>query len=238
MQAQSEGRWPGRLDNAQTERNPCLVVVEGSSKTGSETAKRGGKLPSPWTPTVLELLRDWRARAATTASEHYSHASRLARLNIRFGIPVVVLTTFVGTSVFATLQSDVHVSLRIGLGLVSVLAAVLASLQTFLRFGERAEKHRSSAELWAALRREIDEMLALHPTYLASRGDPKQYLDDLRRRMDEIAQQSPELGERGVWQVQRRYREPSQDDEPPRPVAPPAEREGVEDQAPQPQAHG
>jgi FAD/FMN-containing dehydrogenase len=187
--------------------------VDDTSKTGTEPAKRGGKLPSPWTPRVLELLGDWRARAATTSSEHYRNATRLARLNIRFGIPVVVLTTFVGTSVFATLQSDVHVSLRIGLGFFSVLAAVLASLQTFLRFGERAEKHRSSAELWAALRREIDEMLALHPTYLASRGDPKQYLDDLRRRMDEIAQQSPELGEQGVWQTKRRYREPSEADE-------------------------
>jgi FAD/FMN-containing dehydrogenase len=209
-------------------------VVEGTSKTGPEAARQGGKLPSPWTPRVLKLLTDWRARAAKTSSEHYRHASRLARLNIRFGIPVVVLTTFVGTSVFATLQSDVHVSLRIGLGLISVLAAVLASLQTFLRFGERAEKHRSSAELWAALRREIDEMLALHPTYLASRGDPKQYLDDLRRRMDEIAQQSPELGEHGLWQTKRRYQEPSQDAE----FARPAEPEGVDDQTPQPQPHG
>ena len=177
---------------------------------GSEPAKRGGKLPSPWTPRVLELLADWRARAASTSSEHYRRASSLARLNIRFGIR----SSFYDVrrhSVFATLQSDVHVSLRISLGLISVLAAVLASLQTFLRFGERAEKHRSSAELWAALRREIDEMLALHPTYLASRGDPKQYLDDLRRRMDEIAQQSPELGEHGVWQTKRRYQEPSQD---------------------------
>ena len=202
--------------------------MEGSAKTGPEAARRSGKLPSPWTPQVLELLKDWRARAASTSSEHYRLASRLARLNIRFGIPVVVLTTFVGTSVFATLQSDVHVSLRIGLGLVSVLAAVLASLQTFLRFGERAEKHRASAELWAALRREIDEMLALHPTYLASRGDPKQYLDDLRRRMDEIAQQSPELGEHGVWKSKRRYREPSQEAESSEDLAVPAE----------PQPHG
>jgi hypothetical protein len=215
----------GAIDKGASERNPWSrnAVVESPPKTGPEAARRGGKLPSPWTPTVLELLRDWRARAATTSTEHYALASRLARSNIRFGIPVVVLTTFVGTSVFATLQSNVHVSLRIGLGLVSVLAAVLASLQTFLRFGERAEKHRASAELWAALRREIDEMLALHPTYLASRGDPKQYLDDLRRRMDEIAQQSPELGEHGFWQTRRRYQEPSGEEESPAHIPPPAE---------------
>ena len=118
---------------------------------------------------------------------------------------MVILTSFVGTSVFATLGRNVDLWLRIGVGLISVLAAVLASLQTFSRFGERAEKHRSAAELWASIRREIDEMLALHPTYLASRGDPKQYLDDLRRRMDEIAQQSPEMGLQGLWRPRMRY---------------------------------
>jgi type II secretory pathway pseudopilin PulG len=106
--------------------------------------------------------------------------------------------------VFATLQHEISLELRVAVGMISVLAAILASLQTFLRFGERAEKHRAAAERWSALRREIDQMLALHPTYLASRGDPKQYLDDLRRRMDEVAQQSPELGE-GSWRGDRRY---------------------------------
>jgi hypothetical protein len=106
---------------------------------------------------------------------------------------VVVLTTFIGTSVFATLERTVGLELRITVGIVSVLAAVLASLQTFLRFAERAERHRAAGERWAAIAREIAQMVALHPTYLASRGDPKQYLDELRRRMDEIAAESPPM---------------------------------------------
>jgi hypothetical protein len=89
--------------------------------------------------------------------------------------------------------------------MVSVLAAVLASLQTFLRFGERAEKHRTAAEAWADLRRDMEEMIALHPTYPESRGDPKKYLDDVRQRFAQIAQQSPEMGEEGWWRPQRRY---------------------------------
>lgn len=136
-------------------------------------------------------------------------------------MPVVILTTFVGTSVFATLGRNVDLWLRISVGMISVLAAVLASLQTFLRFGERAERHRSSAELWASIRREIDEMLALHPTYLASRGDPKEYLDDLRGRMGEIAQQSPEMGATGLWpwRSQRRYEiRPVRDEAAPKPA--------------------
>jgi hypothetical protein len=158
--------------------------------------RRAGRLPSPWTPAVLELLRDWSRRADASAATHYEMANRLSSSNIALGVPVVVLTTFVGTSVFATLQEDVDTRLRIFVGVISVLAAVFASLQTFLRFGERAEKHRVAAEKWSAIRREIAEMLALHPTYLASRGDPKQYLDDLRARMDEVSTQSPEMPDR------------------------------------------
>ena len=158
----------------------------------------------PWTPPVLALLRDWQLRAAIGQEAHYARATSLADYNIWFGVPVVALATLVATSVFATLQEDVRLELRIVVGLISALAAVLASLQTFLRFQERAEKHRVSAELWAAVRREIDEMLALHPDYLAERSDPKKYLDDLRRRMDEVSAQSLEIGEKYMAEARRR----------------------------------
>jgi hypothetical protein len=162
--------------------------------------------PSPWTPAVVRLLEDWARRAGTSSDAHYRLASSLSRANIRFGVPVVALTTAVGTSVFATLEHQVNTVLRVIVGMISVIAAVLASLQTFLRFGERSEKHRAAAEAWQDLRREIDEMVALHPDYLASQGDPKEYLDDVRSRMGEIAKQSPEMGEQGWWRPVRRYR--------------------------------
>lgn len=154
---------------------------------------------------MLELLKDWRTRAAASSDAHFEQATRLSRANLRFGVPVVAVTTLVGTGVFASLQHQVNTGLKIAVGIASVLAAVLAALQTFLRFGERSERHRHAAELWASIRREIDEMLALHPTYLASRGDPKQYLDDLRHRMSQAAQQSPEMGTQGVFRKTRRY---------------------------------
>jgi hypothetical protein len=178
--------------------------------------QRRTRRESPWTPEVITLLRDWSARAAASADAHYALCTRLARSNIRFGVPVVVLTTFVGTSVFATLQHHVNTELKILIGLVSVLAAVLAGLQTFLRFGERAEKHRTAAEAWAALRRDMEEMIALHPTYPESRGDPKKYLDDVRERFAQIAQQSPEMGEEGWWRPQRRYQASESE---PRPIS-------------------
>lgn len=171
--------------------------------------------PSPWTPQVVQLLNDWAKRAGKSAAAHYDIASRLSRANIRFGVPVVALTTAVGTSVFATLEHQVNTALRVFVGVTSVIAAILASLQTFLRFGERSEKHRAAAESWTGLEREINEMVALHPDYLASRGDPQEYLDDVRRRMGEIAQQSPEMGYRGWWHPVRNYRLDEEEETPP-----------------------
>jgi hypothetical protein len=186
----------------------------GVIQTDEAEQGRGGDDSSPWSRTVLKLLRDWDRRAAASAETHYNHAARLSSRNVQLGIPVVALSTFVGTSVFATLQEDVSAYLRILVGGISVTAAVLASLQTFLRFAERAERHRVAADNWSAIRREISQMLALHPTYLASHGDPQKYLDGLRRRMDEVAALAPEMGER-LWSKAIEKHGVGQEDAPP-----------------------
>jgi hypothetical protein len=167
--------------------------------TESEVENRSATAPpTPWTVNVLKLLEDWDKRATASSEAHYALAGRLAGRNIQLGVPVVVLTTIIGTSVFATLQKEVGTGWRLAIGVVSVLAAVLASVQTFLRFAERAEQHRAAAENWAAIRREIAQKRALHPEYLAARGDPQKYLDGLRRQIDQVSAQSPEMGEK-TW---------------------------------------
>jgi len=122
----------------------------------------------PWTPEVRRLLVEWRDRANVASKTHFAVANRLSSLNMALGIPVVVLTTLVGTSVFATLQEVVNTRMRIFAGVAIVLAAVLASLQTFLSSAERAEKNWTAGEMWSSIRREITEMLALHPANLAT----------------------------------------------------------------------
>ena len=145
---------------------------------------------SPWSKAVAERLRDWERRAAAAAEVHFQLAESLARWNIWLGVPVVTLSAIVGTALFATVARDVNPGLRIAAGCVSVIAAVLASIQTFLRFGARAEQHRVAAERWSAIRREIEKVRALPAELL---GDPKQVLDDVNARMDEAADKAPPM---------------------------------------------
>jgi hypothetical protein len=148
---------------------------------------------SPWSQAVVDRLRDWERRCAAAAEVHFQTAEYLGRWNLWLGIPVVVLSAIVGTSLFATLSKDVNVGIRIAAGIVSVIAAVLASVQTFLRFGARSEQHRVAAERWSAIRREIEKALCLPPELA---GSPKELLDDVNAHMDDAADKAPAMPDR------------------------------------------
>ena len=159
-----------------------------------------------WNDSLERLYESWHRRVAAAEHGHRLMADRLRRRYFLLGIPVVVFTTLVGTSAFASLSgasnssittrnADSDVVLLI-VGGISVLAAVLSSLQTFLRYATRAEGHRIAALRYETLRREMAETLALSPEF---RGQPDRDLDNARNRMDRYAKESPTIGER-MWQ--------------------------------------
>jgi hypothetical protein len=104
------------------------------------------------------------------------------------------LSTIVGTSLVASPTGDPIVPYWIAGGL-SGLAAILASLQTFFRFGEKAATHGSAADWYAAIRRDIEELLAL-PRHL--RGDVRTRLDGIRKEINKASHKAPELRE-SLW---------------------------------------
>jgi hypothetical protein len=176
--------------------------------------------PTRWTQGQDELLKSWHRHSAAAQHAHYLLASRLRTANLWIGIPAVVASAVVGTSLFATL-ADTNgtlvdsTGLRIFIGSLSVVAAVLAAVQTFLGFAKRAEQHVQAADWYAAIRRKIEQTVTFRPD---DRGDPKKVLDEIRSDMNKASQTYPEIGE-DVWHsVARRYgvRQPAYPEEPPR----------------------
>src|SRR4051812_47020931 len=90
------------------------------------------------------LLRKWLAHAATMQAAHFDMVHKLQRYNQLLGVPVVVISAAVGSSVFAALQKEVGLEAKVALAVLSLSASVLAALQTFLRFAERLERHRTA----------------------------------------------------------------------------------------------
>lgn len=150
-----------------------------------------------------ELLGDWYRRLRFAQFVHYEAAKEFDRMNYWLGIPVIVLSTFVGTSVFANIGKEVEPRVQILVGLVSVIAATLASLQTFLKYSERAEKHRVAASKYGALRRELEEILAV------AEEITRETITPLRQRIDKLAEEAPHVPDK-IWSRRRNVIEEDQ----------------------------
>ncbi|SAK56449.1 hypothetical protein AWB79_02303 [Caballeronia hypogeia] len=138
------------------------------------------------------LVLNWTRRARESQLRHYTMADRLTAYGRRLGLAVIGITAATGTSAFLSLVATAaSPDLRILIGMTSISAAVLASLQTFLRYSERAELHRRAGAQYGAVRRRLE---AIHA------GDP--YLHDMRDialvrdELDHIAQSAPHLPRR------------------------------------------
>jgi hypothetical protein len=136
-------------------------------------------------PTSEQVLDEWYQRVSVTQRAHYLSANHFGGRKYWLGIPAVVLTTIVGTSIFATLKDGPEPWLQILVGLASVAAAVLTSLQTFLGYAERAEKHRLAGAKYGALGRELETLRAV------SDGASKEQTDRVRERLDVLAIETP-----------------------------------------------
>lgn len=139
------------------------------------------------------LLANWYQRMRVTKQGHYEAARRLESLHYKLGVPIMVLSTIAGTSVFAALGKSPDPLMQVAVGLVSISAGVLAALQTFLGASARAEKHRAAAARYGAIGRDVEVLQALSPSV---RGDPQEVLDRLRTQLDDLALESPGFTDR------------------------------------------
>jgi hypothetical protein len=166
-----------------------------SQDAGQGVAQSDGR---DWSDQVAHLLEDWHKRVYAAQSAHYASADLFRLLNYIVGVPAVVFASIVGTAIFAGLEKDSPRALAVAS--VSILAAVLAALQTFLRFSERAAEHATAADWYSAIRRDIEEILHLH---VETRGNAKDCLDRVRKDMNRVGQDAPELSVR-LWRREAR----------------------------------
>ncbi|KXU82111.1 hypothetical protein CI15_31505 [Paraburkholderia monticola] len=149
-----------------------------------------------------ELLLKWIRRARESQMSHYDMADLLSARERGIGWLVTVLTAFVGTAVFASLSTPpVSIEMRIFVGLVSVAAVISAALQMFLRYAERAEKHRAAGARYGAVRRRLEAVFA-------GDADAREahYLTAIRTELDRLAEDSPNVPPRVFYRTQRTLR--------------------------------
>lgn len=151
------------------------------------------------TEAEINLLKRWRTNCNRSQIANYDAANRYSWRNYKLGVPTIILSTVVGTSVFAALGDKIDATYQITVGFLSVTAAVLAALQTFLKWGELAAKHSSTAAEYGSVKRQIDQILAAE----SSLTEPT--LRRVPEQMDTLAKEGPEVP-RDIWKKARNTR--------------------------------
>jgi hypothetical protein len=147
-----------------------------------------------------ELLLRWLTNCRRSQIANYTAAKNYLRGNYYLGVPAVLFSAIVGTSVFAALGTSVEKPLQILVGIVSVLAAVLGALQTFLRWGELASKCRATAAEYGGIKRQIEQLLVSAHSGTTIADDA---VSHIREQMDTLARDAPDLPAK-IWDEARR----------------------------------
>lgn len=147
------------------------------------------------------LLREWLQRTRVSQHSHHEAGKLCRRLDYLLNIPVLLITAFLGTAAFASLQSSTANISKIVFGSLSFAAAALTALQTHLRLGDKSQEHKSIGARYGNIRRDIEEILALPPE---QREPASTALNRIRDRLDAISSEGDVVSRRIFERTQRR----------------------------------
>jgi hypothetical protein len=135
------------------------------------------------------FLDQWALGLRIGHRAHFEAAKHYERLHLTIGIPTVVISALMGTTVFANFEYSSHPGIKMTLAMLSVLMIVFSSLQAFFRYAERSERYRTAAIQLGEVRRELEELLALTAKGTLDRAA----IDTLRKKWDSVDRQAPTI---------------------------------------------
>ena len=119
------------------------------------------------------------------------------------GIPVVILTTIIGTSIFASIGQNPDTELKVIAGVIAVAAAIASALHNFMNFAEITQKHRTAGAKWAELRREFELFTLKYSRDRELWDEAYDRLKDLIARIAQADNDSPNIPDKSYNRAKR-----------------------------------
>lgn len=115
------------------------------------------KTPRIWHPQHETVLKSWGESAACYRYLHYKAYQIYKLMNMRFTLPVIIISTVTGTANFAqnTFPSGWQPYVPSVIGALNLFAAIMTTVQQFLKTSELMESHRVSSLNYGKFTRNI-----------------------------------------------------------------------------------
>ncbi len=145
----------------------------------------------------IDLLELWRHRQRSNQRANYQMAERSASRSFWFGVASAVISGAVGFLILIAVRYDPPVWLRVTIGCLSIIGAVIAAVATSAKWSEKAAQYHGAGAAYGAVLRRIEEALALPPQ---SDDAMRVVVQELRKEIDAIPMKAPPIPRR-MWET-------------------------------------
>lgn len=135
-------------------------------------------------------LKKWSSMSKVHNTMHLTAANYYNKLDMIFGIPVVLLGTISASSILTSSNSDALIWTYINGGIVLLMTGI-SGVSKFLGTAEKQNKHNISAYKYTAIHMEIDTMLTLARNERNKK--PIDFVTEIKKQILEIKKYSPEI---------------------------------------------
>lgn len=131
--------------------------------------------------TMTELLAtaaDLRTKIRTYRAAHFAASDHLRTMHYILGFGLILTSAVVSSSVLQATHGNPSQTLTLAAGILSTVVVVLTAIQTTFKLGERGEAHRSAADGFGRVDRQLEIFIHREHSDLAKAWDELQALAD------------------------------------------------------------
>lgn len=130
-----------------------------------------------------ELLNLWYEKVRRGQKAQYAAANRARRMYFWLGIPTALFSALASAFIFSGIET-LEFGLPVVVSILSLLASIFASIQTFLG-PSNINEHEKAAKSFGELKRRAQLAKACHP------ADMNKWLDEFKKDWDRASELSP-----------------------------------------------
>ena len=153
---------------------------------------------------ILQEAMKYQKKCEINARAHFLQWEDSSNWNKRLGIPVIVLTTLVGSTLFASKALGDSILLEIILGILSIIAAILSALQVTLGLADEAEKYKSAGLRYRSMVRQFDLFIFKYSDKIDDDDTMDSIHEDFEMlvlKLDDLAVESPSIKDKMYYKA-------------------------------------
>ena len=160
-----------------------------------------------WHNQQEKILKRWSEIGSSYRYMHDRAYMHFNTQNMRFALPVIIISTVTGTANFAqgTFPVAWQPYVPLFIGFFNLLAGIVTTIAQFLRVSELLEGHRAASIAYSKMSRNISIELSLPIKERSASG--KEFIANARLEMDRLIEQSPNVPLFIVKQFGKRFNE-------------------------------